>query len=91
MCSMRLTGCMEKRDERMKRQKEKKPETHICYLCGKLIEPEENMYISEPEGERKCIFIEPVYLQGNQIDRRKGNDRDYRRTKRCNRRRNPKL
>ena len=25
----------------MKRQKEKKPETHICYLCGKLIEPEE--------------------------------------------------
>ncbi len=25
----------------MKRQKEEKPETHICYLCGKLIEPEE--------------------------------------------------
>lgn len=41
MCSMRLNGCMEKKDESMKRQKEKKPETHICYLCGKLIEPEE--------------------------------------------------
>ena len=59
MCSMRLTGCMEKRDERMKRQKEKKPETHICYLCGKLIEPEEKyVYIrtrTEMYIHRACI------------------------------------
>lgn len=61
MCSMRLTGCMDKGNEDMKRQKEKKPETHICYLCGKLIEPEEKyVYIrtrrrTEMWIHRSCI------------------------------------
>ena len=75
----------------MKRQKEKKPETHICYLCGKLIEPEEK-YVYIRTRRRTEMYIHRVCIPtGSQIDRRKGNDRDYRRTKRCNRRRNPKL
>lgn len=68
MCSMRLTGCMEKRDERMKRQKEKKPETHICYLCGKLIEPEEK-YVYNRTRRGTKMYIHRACIHTGRIDR----------------------
>lgn len=68
MCSMRLNGCMEKRDENVKRQKEKKPETHICYLCGKLIEPEEK-YVYIRTRRRTEMYIRRVCIPTGKPDR----------------------
>mgnify|MGYP001092325938 CR=1 FL=1 len=49
------------------------------------------MSTSEPEEEQKCGSIDHVFIQEDQIDRRRRNDRDYRRTKGCNRGRNPEI
>lgn len=51
----------------MKRQKEKKPETHICYLCGKLIEPEEKyVYIRTRRGTE--MYIHRACIHTGRID-----------------------
>ena len=49
------------------------------------------MSTSEPEEEQKCGSIDHVFIQEDQIDRRRRKDRDYRRTKGCNRGRNPEI
>lgn len=51
----------------MKRQKEKKPETHICYLCGKLIEPEEK-YVYNRTRRGMEMYIHRACIHTGRID-----------------------